>query len=81
MCDEAFNWLMPYLKKIYEKYSGANNLPGTTKYMSLDEFFWLINGCQVVNDNFGQWEIGTIFNLSIQTSFKSTFCKLQLKFS
>jgi hypothetical protein len=37
-CDETFTRLMPFIKKIYEKYSGANNLPGTPKYMSLDEF-------------------------------------------
>ena len=58
---------MPTFEKIYKKNSGRYALPGATKYMSLDEFFDLICACGVVDDNFGQREIGTLWNLSMMT--------------
>lgn len=45
--------------KIYKQNSGRYALPGATRFMSLDEFFDLICGCGIVDDTFGQREIGT----------------------
>jgi hypothetical protein len=38
--------------------------------MSLDEFYDLVDTIGVVDDSFGQREIGAIFNLSIMTKSK-----------
>lgn len=38
-CDEVYNRLLPFLKRVYEKYSGKVIMPGQPKTMSLDEFF------------------------------------------
>ena len=35
--------------------------------MSVDEFFDLVCGCDVIDDNFGQREIAQLFNLSMMT--------------
>ena len=66
-CDYVFKRYMTAVKKVYEKYSGKYALPGTTKYMSSDEFFTLIESIGIVNDNFGQREILPIFNCSMMT--------------
>ena len=66
-CDLAFKRNMPTLEKIYKQNSGRYALPGAVKYISLDEFFDLINGCGVVDDNFGKREIGCLYCLSMMT--------------
>ena len=65
--DISFKRNMITFEKIYKQNSGRYALPGATRYMSLDEFFDLITGWGVVNDSFGQREIGTLFNLSMMT--------------
>ena len=66
-CDLAFKRNMITFEKIYKQNSGRYALPGATRYMSLDEFFDLITGWGVVNENFGQREISILFNLSMMT--------------
>jgi hypothetical protein len=58
---------MQPLKDFYKKYSGREALPNEDKYMSLPEFIDLITASNVVDDNFGAREIGTLFNLSMIT--------------
>lgn len=42
-------------------------MPGSPKFMSLDEFIDLITLAGVVDENFGSREIGPMFNLSMMT--------------
>lgn len=56
---------MGTLKDIYSKYSGRLALGGESKYMSLNEFFDLINSTQVIDETFGAREINVIYNLSM----------------
>ena len=65
--DLAYKRNLQTFNLIYKKNSGRFALPGATKYMSLDEFFDLICAWGVVDDTFGQREIGTLFNLSMMT--------------
>ena len=51
--------------KIYQIYSGKHNIPGDPPYMSINEFYDLIWETNVVDDEFGQREIGTLYNLSM----------------
>lgn len=53
--------------KLYTKYSGKYAVPGAPRYMSIDEFFDIICSTQVVNEEFGQREIGTLYNLAMMT--------------
>ena len=62
-----FKRLLKALKRVYEKYTGRFQMPGATKYMSVEEFFDLICSCGVVNEDFGQREISILFNLSMFT--------------
>ena len=65
--DVTYKRNLATFDKIYRNNSGRYALPGATKFMSLDEFFDLICSWGVVDDNFGQREIGTLFNLSMMT--------------
>ena len=42
-------------------------MPGSPKFMSLDEFIDLITLAGVVDENFGSREIAPMFNLSMMT--------------
>ena len=43
---------------LYDKFSGKYAMPSATKYMTFDEFFELICQAGVVDETFGQREIG-----------------------
>lgn len=55
------------LTKIYSKFSGKYALPGAPHYMSVHEFFDLVYSTKVVNEDFGQREIGSLYNLAMMT--------------
>ncbi|CAI2371034.1 unnamed protein product [Moneuplotes crassus] len=64
-CDKTYKRYHSVIAKLYNKYSGKYALPGDPHYMSIDEFFELVCDTKVVNDDFGQREIGALFNLSM----------------
>ena len=65
--DYVFKRYLHAIKKIYDKYSGKYAMPGAPRYMSSDEFYDLIDVIGIVDDNFGQREIGPIFTCSMMT--------------
>ena len=52
---------------LYAKYSGKLALPGSQRFMSLEEFVQMVSEAGVVDDNFGTREIGPMFNLAMMT--------------
>lgn len=64
-CDNAIQKNMQVLRDIYLKYSGKESIGGETKYMSLTEFFELIQSTQVIDEKFGAREINVLYNLSL----------------
>ena len=65
--DTIFKRYHSTLFKIFSKYIGKYALPGAPHYMSIHEFIELVGQANVVNDDFGQREIGSIFNLAMMT--------------
>ena len=65
--DTVFKRYHSTLTKVYSKFSGKYALPGAPHFMSIDEFFEIIWATQVVNDEFGQREIGSLYNLAMMT--------------
>ena len=65
--DNIFKRYHSTITKLYTKYSGKYALPGAPHFMSIDEFFDLVCSTQVVSDEFGQREIGTLYNLAMMT--------------
>lgn len=57
-CDHVFKRYLKSVKSLYDKYSGRFATPSAPKFMSLDEFFDLICEAGVVDETFGQREIG-----------------------
>jgi hypothetical protein len=58
---------MQVLKDVYNKYSGRECLPSEDPYMTMHEFIELINNTKVIDDHFGEREIGIIYNISMMT--------------
>ena len=58
------------MKEIYKKYSGRNNGVGAVKFMSLSEFTDLITDVNVYNDDFGQKQVASQFNLAMMTQLE-----------
>jgi hypothetical protein len=46
------------IKKIFDKYSGRYAMPSAPQFMSFDEFFDLMSVAGVIDETFGQREIG-----------------------
>ena len=55
------------LKDVYRKASSIDTLPNEDTVMSMAEFVDLIQCSEVVDENFGARDAGTLFNLSIMT--------------
>ena len=51
--DHLYLRYLPYLKKVFMKYSGRDSTPGNPKPMSLEEFSWLLNDMHLIDDRFG----------------------------
>ncbi|CAI2375065.1 unnamed protein product [Moneuplotes crassus] len=66
-CDYVYKRYLIQVKTVYEKHSGRFAMPSATRYMSFEEFFDLICLSGVVDDTFGQREIGICYNLSMMT--------------
>jgi hypothetical protein len=65
--DMAFKRYHSTVSKIYTVYSGRYAMPSKPHYMSIDEFFELVWTTKIVSDDFGQREIGTLYNLAMMT--------------
>lgn len=66
-CDKTLRKYMSTLKDIYKKAAALDATPGEDYFMSLNEFIELVTASGVVDDNFSNREIGTVFNLSMMT--------------
>lgn len=66
-CDATFKRLYKVLLAVYSKYTGKYAMPGQPKFMSLDEFEELINTAGIVDETFGNRDIGPMFNLSMMS--------------
>jgi len=66
-CDHVYKRYLGALKMIYSKYSGRYAMPSAPTYMSFDEFLDLVCEAGIVDETFGQREIGICFNLSMMT--------------
>lgn len=66
-CDHVYKRYLKPLKSIYTKFSGKYAMPSAPRFMSFDEFFDLITQTGVVDETFGQREIGICYNLSMMT--------------
>ena len=77
-CDHVYKRYLKPLKEIYLKYSGKYATPSASRFMSLDEFFDWITQAGVVDETFGQREIGIWYNLSMMTQ-KDEIGKIEIK--
>ena len=66
--DVLYTRLLPAVQKLYEANTGKLALPGRPKPpMCLDEFVEMMLKAGLVDDHFGQREIGPCFNLAKET--------------
>jgi len=66
-CDVTFNRFYKIVQALYTRFSGKYAMPGSPKFMSLDEFIDLVTIAGIVDETFGSREIGPIYNLSMMT--------------
>jgi hypothetical protein len=67
--DLLYTRLLSGLKQVYQKNSGKYAQPGAqSKTMSLDEFIDMFDKGHLIDENFGQREIGVLFNVSMMTN-------------
>ena len=65
--DHVYKRYIKPLKDIYVKFSGKYATPSASRFMSLDEFYDWITQSGVIDETFGQREIGIWYNLSMMT--------------
>ena len=66
--DVLYTRLEPALRAIFHRYSGKYIAPGQlVRTTSLDEVIEMMTGAELVDDRFGQREIGPCFNSSMMT--------------
>ena len=66
-CDLMFKKYWKVILELFKRYSGKMAIPGTPKYVSLDEFIEMITNSGVVDEDFGAREIGVLYNLGMMT--------------
>ena len=67
--DIVLSRLLESLDLCYKRYSGKYVLPGSGKRtMSLDEFTQLLGDAGLLNEHFGNREVGPLWNLSMMTN-------------
>ena len=67
--DVVFSRVKAELRKVYDSYTGKLGGPGQKdRPMCLDEFQEMLGNAGLVDENFGQREIGPCYNLSQQTN-------------
>ena len=65
----VFSRVKVELRKVYDLYTGKLGEPGQKERpMCLDEFHEMLGDAGLVDENFGQREIGPCYNLSQQTN-------------
>jgi hypothetical protein len=57
-CDIVFRYYMLALKTLYDKFSGKYAKPGMPKFMSLEEINGMLVSGDLLDDQFGQREVG-----------------------
>ena len=62
--DILFTRLLPGLKHVYSLYIGKYADPATPKTMSLEEFTDMFQEAELIDQNFGQREIGPMYAVS-----------------
>jgi len=63
--DIIFTRFLPGLREVYKRCCGKLAQPGMSKVpMCLEEFVDMMNAAGLVDDNFGQRQIGPLWNLS-----------------
>ena len=69
--DEAFQDHLDEIKALFQKYSGKYSHPGKARFVSLDEFFSMINNSGIMESkSIGLGDVGSIFNVSMMTQVK-----------
>ena len=66
-CDYILRDYTPALETIYSMYSGKLSLPGSPKFVSLDEFLMMLINGRVISDNFTMKDAAITYNEAMTT--------------
>jgi hypothetical protein len=80
-CDKVLRKHMQTLKDIYTKAARIDSGPSEDCYMSISEFIDLVTFSGVVDENFTNKEIGSMFNLSMMTQVDEVYDDRHLQMS
>lgn len=61
-CDKVMRYYEDDLRNVFKEYSGKYSTPGNLKDMSIEEFINLMTDSGFVSEDFGNREIGIVWN-------------------